>query len=77
MKLCGICGVHLESMGECKVHDCELGSIDMLNFVFLTIYHTITVKIHGGHTREEKVYQGKKGEEWWTTYRFQLEALVD
>ena len=20
MELCGICGVHLESMGECKVH---------------------------------------------------------
>ena len=59
------------------VVDCEIGSIDMLNFVLPTIYHTITVKIRGGHTRVEKVYQGKKGEEWWTTYRFQLEALVD
>ena len=59
------------------VVDCELGSIDMLNFVIPTIYHTITVKIHGGHTRVEKVYKGKKGEEWWITYRFQLEAFVD
>jgi len=59
------------------VVDCELGSINMLNFVLPTLYHSITVKIRGGHTRVEKVYQGKKGEEWWTTYRFQLEALVD
>ena len=61
------------------VVDCEIGSIDILNFVLPTLYHTITVKIRGGHTRVEKVYQGKnlKGEEWWTTYRFQLEALVD
>ena len=60
------------------VVDCEIGSIDMLNFVLPTFYHSITVKICGGHTRRvEKVYKGKKGEEWWTTYRYQLEALVD
>ena len=59
------------------VVDCEIGSIDMLNFVLPTFYHSITVKICGGHTRVEKVYKGKKGEEWWTTYRYQLEALVD
>ena len=59
------------------VVDCEIGSIEMFNFVLPTLYHTITVKIRGGHTRVEKMYQGKKGEEWWTTYRFQLEALVD
>ena len=59
------------------VVDCELGSIEIFNFVFPTLYHAITVKIRGGHTRVEKVYKGEKGEEWWTTYRFQLEALVD
>ena len=58
------------------VVDCEIGSIDMLNFVLPTFYHSITVKIRGGQKRVEKMYQGKKGEEWWTTYRFQLEALV-
>lgn len=59
------------------VVDCEIGSINMFNFVMPTLYHSITVKIRGGHTRVEKVYQGGKGEEWWTTWRFQLEALVD
>ena len=58
--------------------DCELGSIDMFNFVMPTLYHSISVKIRGGHTRVEKVYGSKsKGEEWWTTYRFQLETFVD
>ena len=60
------------------VVDCEIGSISMMNFVMPTLYHSITVKIRGGHTRVEKVYMGSgKGKEWWTTYRFQLEALVD
>lgn len=58
------------------VVDCELGSIDMFNFVMPTLYHSITVKIRGGHRRVEKVYKGQ-GEEWWSTYRYQLEALVD
>ncbi|KAF8967633.1 hypothetical protein BDZ97DRAFT_1802513 [Flammula alnicola] len=59
--------------------DCELGSLEMYNHVIPTLYHSITVKIKGGHTRVEKVYKGKegKGEEWWLTYRYQLEALVD
>jgi len=57
----------------------ELGSLEMFNFGIPTFYHSITVKIKGGHTRVEKVYKDKerKGEEWWSTYRFQLEALVD
>jgi len=58
------------------VVDCELGSIDMFNFVMPTLYHSITVKIRGGHTRVEKEYKGH-GEEWWSTYRYQLDALVD
>ncbi|KAF9475208.1 NAD(P)-binding protein [Pholiota conissans] len=58
--------------------DCELGSLTMVNHVVPTLYHSLTVKIKGGHTRVEKVYKGnKKGEEWWLTYRHQLEALVD
>ena len=57
----------------------ELGSLEMFNFVLPTLYHSITVKIKGGHTRVEKIYKGTegKGEDWWTTWRFQLEALVD
>lgn len=58
----------------------ELGSVELFNFVLPTLYHSITVKIKGGRKRVEKVYKpkgGVKGEEWWLTYRFQLEALVD
>lgn len=65
--------------------ECALGTLEMFNHVMPTIYHSITVKIKGGATRVEKVYRGQQiegskpvvGEEWWTTYRFQLEALVD
>ncbi|KAG6377117.1 hypothetical protein JVT61DRAFT_1168 [Boletus reticuloceps] len=46
------------------------------------IYHTIKVSPAGRKTRTEKAYKfppssGLKGEEWWTTYRYQLEAFVD
>ncbi|PPQ63799.1 hypothetical protein CVT24_009794 [Panaeolus cyanescens] len=59
--------------------DCERGTIEMFNFVLPTIYHSITVKVRGSATRVEKMYtrHGQKGEDWWTTYRYQLEALVD
>ncbi|KAF5383625.1 hypothetical protein D9615_003556 [Tricholomella constricta] len=65
---------------------CEGGEIDMFNFVAPTLYHSIKVTTkgaNGGKTRVEKVYtfaEGKmegKGEAWWMTYRFQLEAFVD
>jgi hypothetical protein len=57
----------------------SIGSIEMSNFVMPSLLHSITVKIKGGHSRTEKVYKPKegKGEEWWTTYRHQLESLVD
>lgn len=57
----------------------DKGSLEMFNFVLPTVYHSITVKTQGGHTRVERVYKAKegKGEEWWTTWRFQLEAMVD
>lgn len=60
--------------------DGEVGRVEMYNFVLPTLYHYIEVKIHGGHGRVEKVYRGKegmKGKEWWSTYRHQLEAMVD
>ena len=34
MELCGICGVHLESMGECKVHPVST-TLSELNIVHL------------------------------------------
>ncbi|KAM6497057.1 NAD(P)-binding protein [Amanita muscaria] len=63
--------------------ECEGGSIEIFNFVMPVIYHSITVQKRGQSIRTEKAYtfeEGKmegKGEDWWTTYRYQLEAFVD
>ncbi|KAG6821220.1 hypothetical protein H0H93_004042 [Arthromyces matolae] len=65
----------------------EGGDIEIYNFPMPTLYHSITVSTKANNntvkTRVEKVYtfadakiEGK-GEAWWTTYRFQLEAFVD
>lgn len=58
------------------------GSLEILNFVGPHFYHSITVKPTGGATRTVKAYtfedgDQNKGEFWWTTYRYQLEAFVD
>ncbi|KAF8906208.1 hypothetical protein CPB84DRAFT_1770236 [Gymnopilus junonius] len=57
----------------------DKGSLEMFNFILPTIYHSITVKTQGGSKRVERVYKAKegKGEDWWTTWRFQLDAMVD
>ena len=62
---------------------CEGGTIEIFNYPMPTAYHYITVEKRGEKARSEKVYtfaEGKmegKGEDWWTTYRYQLEAFVD
>ncbi|KAG2151326.1 NAD(P)-binding protein [Suillus clintonianus] len=58
---------------------CERGSVELFNFVMPVIYHSITVTPDSGVSRTEKAYtfEGGKGEEWWSTYRYQLEAFVD
>ena len=61
---------------------CEKGVVHMFNFPLPVIYHYITVIPHGGKKRTEKAYlfppgSLAKGEEWWSTYRYQLEAFVD
>ena len=60
---------------------CEQGSVELSNY-FGMIYHTISVSPSGGNRRTENAYKfspasGFKGEEWWSTYRYQLEAFVD
>ena len=63
--------------------ECEGGKVDMMNFIVPTLYHSIKVYVRDKTTRVEKVYRFEdagmdaKGEEWWTTYRYQLEAFVD
>ena len=55
----------------------------MFNYPSPTIYHYITVEKRGEKARTEKAYtfpEGRmegKGEDWWTTYRYQLEAFID
>jgi predicted dehydrogenase len=58
----------------------EGGTVEMSNFVMPTLYHSITITSRDKPTQVEKVYKyanGTKGEDWWSTYRFQLEAFVD
>jgi len=61
---------------------CEQGVVHMFNFPMPVIYHYITVTPHGGKKRTEKAYSflpgsSAKGEVWWSTYRYQLQAFVD
>ncbi|KAJ3762072.1 NAD(P)-binding protein [Lentinula raphanica] len=68
---------------------CEGGTVELLNFVLPTLYHSIKVTNKAGGTttkRVEKVYKfadahfesnSNLGEDWWLTYRYQLEAFVD
>lgn len=72
---------------------CEGGDVELINFVLPTFWHTIKVSTKAGgttSTRVEKVYKfadahlddGNSkalalGEDWWLTYRYQLEAFVD
>lgn len=61
---------------------CEGGEIKLFNYPGSWAYHYITVskrKGSGRITRTEKAYKPKngKGEDWWTTYRYQLEAFID
>ncbi|KIM80136.1 hypothetical protein PILCRDRAFT_9704 [Piloderma croceum F 1598] len=64
---------------------CENGQVEMNNFVLPTFYHWIRVRTKDsgqGEVKErvENAYKfgdGTKGERWWTTYRYQMEAFVD
>ncbi|KAJ3812505.1 NAD(P)-binding protein [Lentinula aff. lateritia] len=71
---------------------CEGGAVGVQNFVLPTFWHSIRVSNKaGGATaqRVEKVYKFADahsddqsealdlGEDWWLTYRYQLEAFVD
>ncbi|KAJ7601709.1 NAD(P)-binding protein [Mycena polygramma] len=60
--------------------ECEGGTLKIFNFLVPHYYHYISVSPAGKPRRVEKAYSFKgaaKGEAWWTTYRYQLEAFVD
>jgi predicted dehydrogenase len=65
---------------------CENGEVELYNYIAPVLYHWIRVRVQDPNRkgkvneRVEKVYKfgdGSKGEDWWTTYRYQLEAFVD
>lgn len=62
---------------------CEGGTVEVYNYPAPTFYHYIAVEKRGEKARIEKAYtfaEGKmegKGEDWWSTYRYQLEAFID
>ncbi|KDQ31924.1 hypothetical protein PLEOSDRAFT_23216 [Pleurotus ostreatus PC15] len=61
------------------VVELEEGTVELTNFPLPHIFNTITIRPKIGKKRNESVYRFKdgRGEEWWTTYRYQLEAFVD
>ncbi|KIP03754.1 hypothetical protein PHLGIDRAFT_37266 [Phlebiopsis gigantea 11061_1 CR5-6] len=57
----------------------EGGTVEFYGFPLPHVYHYIKVTPHGGRARTEKVYKhpgGGNDEEWWSSYRYQLEAFV-
>ncbi|KAL5513239.1 hypothetical protein ACEPAH_3637 [Sanghuangporus vaninii] len=63
------------------IAECEGGTIELFNYALPSVYHYIAVtpKDKKGKKRVEKVYcfPDGFGEEWWSTYRYQLEFFVD
>ncbi|KZT63186.1 NAD binding oxidoreductase [Daedalea quercina L-15889] len=61
----------------------ERAVITLYNFMMPHLYHYIAIKDKAtGHTQYEKHYKnsgktGERGEEYWSTYRWQLEVFVD
>lgn len=65
--------------------ECERASVYFYNFTMPHLYHYIAITDrHTGHTSYQKHYNlgpkwgvRSRGEPWWSTYRYQLEAFVD
>ncbi|KAF8586323.1 NAD(P)-binding protein [Ramaria rubella] len=57
----------------------EGGQVCLYNFPGAHFINSITITPKDGKKRVERIYKPKegKGEDWWTTYRYQLEAFVD
>lgn len=59
--------------------ECEQGTVEIWNYPLPSLWHSITVTPKNGKARVEKVYKPMigRGQEWWSAYRYQLEAFVD
>jgi len=61
--------------------ECEGGTIKPSNYMIPQLSHSITITKNTGEKRVEKAYvpepsSAAEGEEWWSTFRHQLEAFV-
>jgi predicted dehydrogenase len=63
--------------------ECEKATVYFYNYMMPHLYHFIEITDKKtGHTSYQKHYSfgpkwGARGESWWSTYRYQLEAFVD
>jgi len=62
--------------------ECEEATIYFYNFMMPHLYHYISITDKDGNVSYQKHYcfgpkWGVRGESWWSTYRYQLEAFVD
>lgn len=77
------CGVIPRPPNIRAIIKCMEGELELTNFIFPSVYHNIYVRPKGKAARTEKAYTFRdcgvdaKGEDWWTTFRYQLEAFVD
>lgn len=57
----------------------EYGSVEIMNYVLPHFWHRIKVIPDRGSSWVEKAYKplNGTGEEWWTSYRYQLEEFVN
>jgi hypothetical protein len=63
--------------------ECEGGKIELYNYILPTLYRSIKDVKRDMTSRVEKAYtfvngeKGGRGEDWWMSYRYHLEAFVD
>jgi len=57
----------------------ERGEIELRNYPLPHLFHSIKIRPHEGKARTETAYTFEQGpgKEWWSSYRYQLEAFVD
>jgi hypothetical protein len=69
-----------------SVVTCERGEVEFYGYIMAGFYHRIrvTTKDENGNKIKVQYYKAYtfqdgegKGEEWWSTYRYQLEAFID
>ncbi|KAF8526948.1 hypothetical protein BU17DRAFT_40280, partial [Hysterangium stoloniferum] len=75
----GLFSIIPQGLKFCVYIKLEGGEIDFTNFALPHLWHSIKVRPRDGKARIEKMYKRPdgSGEEWWSSYRYQLEAFVE